>query len=324
MSHSVAVVGLGKVGLLYDLHDQSGETVLTHCRAFSESAEFSLVAGVDPEPAARRALGDAYSVPAYDSVKRMLEEIRPDIVVVSCPPRHQIPTIRQILTEYNPKLILCEKPFGIDGVDSNGVVGLARDNGVPLFVNYQRRADPSLTELRLSIPDEAEISSLACVVWYSTDLRGGASHFIDLITFFFPTFLEDFKNAGERLEISGSLDHPTIVSVRAGARSVVLIPWNRSQLNHYSLEIVGDFGRIRYDHDGLVELQRRVHGGPISLSGTRRRFATSPLHLQLDVARSIADFLRGSKVNLCTGARAVEVQAFFDLIESRLGGESGG
>jgi predicted dehydrogenase len=318
--YSVAVVGLGNVGLLYDIQGEPAGTVLTHCKAFSESDDFELVSGVDPDLTARRTLLNAYSVPAYDSLERMLEELHPDVVVVSCPAEHQIPAILQVLTEHKPKFILCEKPFGIGRVESQTAVSLALEKGVPLFVNYQRRADPRIARVREFLPDESTIAALTCVIWYSSDLRGGASHFIDLIRFFFPSFLHRLTETGAELEVYGSLEKNGVVSLRAGTLGLVLVPWTRSGTNHYSLEMVGDFGRLRYDHDGQLEVQIRDYRSPISLSGPRQITVTSPLSLQRDVARSVADFLGGERMDLCTGQEASDVQYLFDIIESRLGG----
>jgi hypothetical protein len=48
MVYTVAVVGLGKIGMLYDYQLLIGNYVLSHTRAFSTYPSFSLIAAVDP------------------------------------------------------------------------------------------------------------------------------------------------------------------------------------------------------------------------------------------------------------------------------------
>ena len=48
MVHSVAIVGLGGIGMLYDLKLPEAEYVQSHVRAFFLHPDFEIVGAVDP------------------------------------------------------------------------------------------------------------------------------------------------------------------------------------------------------------------------------------------------------------------------------------
>ena len=49
MSFSVLIVGLGQIGMGYDLHHDVNNQIYTHARAFSQHPDFYLIGAVDSE-----------------------------------------------------------------------------------------------------------------------------------------------------------------------------------------------------------------------------------------------------------------------------------
>ena len=61
MNHSVALIGLGAIGMLYDLKLPESEYVLCHARAFSQHPDFKLIGSVEPEAMLRKKFSEIYA-----------------------------------------------------------------------------------------------------------------------------------------------------------------------------------------------------------------------------------------------------------------------
>ena len=66
MKNKVLIVGLGQIGLQYDLHLAQDSFTYTHSRAFSKHKDFDLIAAVDNNKKQRDEFSQKYSLPAYD------------------------------------------------------------------------------------------------------------------------------------------------------------------------------------------------------------------------------------------------------------------
>ena len=58
--HKVLIVGLGSIGMNYDLNDKSGKKILTHANAFSNNDYFTLIGGVDLKEESRKTFNKRY------------------------------------------------------------------------------------------------------------------------------------------------------------------------------------------------------------------------------------------------------------------------
>ena len=48
------VIGLGNIGMLYDLNRKNSNNILTHCHAIHSHPNFELIGACDPNPKARK------------------------------------------------------------------------------------------------------------------------------------------------------------------------------------------------------------------------------------------------------------------------------
>ena len=60
----VLIIGLGNIGMLYDLNFQSKDKILTHCKSFYLNKKFKLVGGVDIKKEIRDLFEKHYKCPA--------------------------------------------------------------------------------------------------------------------------------------------------------------------------------------------------------------------------------------------------------------------
>jgi hypothetical protein len=65
MSHSVLLVGLGRIGVGFDIGLDGQKHISTHARAFSLHPKFQLIGGVDPDLQSRQMFERNYQCKAF-------------------------------------------------------------------------------------------------------------------------------------------------------------------------------------------------------------------------------------------------------------------
>lgn len=249
------VVGLGNVGLRYDLGMNGGERVASHARAYATHPGFRLVGGIDPDEAGRALLQQHYGVPAFPDVAAMLSAgIRPEVWSIAVPTPMHFGLLEDIIA-LHPAAILCEKPLAASVAEGVQMVAAAGKSGCALAVNYMRRFEPGVLALRRLIAEGALGEIYKGSAWYSKGLLNNGSHVIDLLTF----LLGDagpiqVLEVGRRWE--GHDPEPDIC-LSFGSARVVLLAAREECFSHIGFEIVGAGGTVRYIDGGhRIELRR--------------------------------------------------------------------
>jgi len=175
----VVVVGLGKIGLGYDLANPEGGRY-THTGAFHHHSGFEVVCGVDPVHECRENFERFTGKPAFEDLQAISTIDRTDVLVLAVPPSQRFELVRQGL-KFSPRLILMEKPLAASVEEGSRILSLCRQSGVGMFVNYCRRCDPTVIEIGNRIRSGAFGPFQSGHVCYSGGLANNASHFMDLI-----------------------------------------------------------------------------------------------------------------------------------------------
>ena len=77
MINRVLIVGLGQIGLQYDLHLDHDEFTYTHSCAFSKHKDFELLGAVDNDKEQRSIFSQSYGLPAYSDLSESLKKSQP-------------------------------------------------------------------------------------------------------------------------------------------------------------------------------------------------------------------------------------------------------
>jgi len=85
MRPGALIVGLGRIGVGYDLGLDPARYVYSHARAFSLHPGFTLQAAVDPDATHRRAFEEAYGCPSHASIEDALRAHDPQVIVSAVP-----------------------------------------------------------------------------------------------------------------------------------------------------------------------------------------------------------------------------------------------
>jgi myo-inositol 2-dehydrogenase/D-chiro-inositol 1-dehydrogenase len=128
----VALVGAGRMGRM-------------HLRALRDHPDVRVCGVVEASSAARQALlGEGLLV--VGTIDELLEQVRPDGVIVATPTVTHVDVVRDLLERRLP--VLCEKPCGVDARETSELATRADALGVPLQVAYWRRYVPGLQQVR--------------------------------------------------------------------------------------------------------------------------------------------------------------------------------
>ena len=165
MRKGVLLVGLGNIGLKYDLHLEEGSFVHTHARAFERHKEFILLGAVDDNLECRDVFTKIYEKPAYIDLFEALQVHKPDLVVIATPTSSHFKILSNILKKSSPRIILCEKPLSNNLIEAQKMVNECDKRDIDLFVNYMRRSDAGVIKVKNLIDSENFKIDLKGVAW---------------------------------------------------------------------------------------------------------------------------------------------------------------
>lgn len=193
-----AIVGCGRIGSRHvELARKTGQ----------------LVALCDIELQKAETLAGSGSCKVYQNLDDLLEQTKPDVLVV-CTPNglHALHSIKGLEAGCH---VICEKPMAIARLDCKKMIAASEKTGRHLFIVKQNRYNPPVAEVK-KILDEGRLGKIFSAqlnCWWNRDeayyqnswkgtkqLDGGTlftqfSHFIDLLYWFFG----DVKNCNALL-----------------------------------------------------------------------------------------------------------------------------
>lgn len=215
-----AVVGLGNIGLGYDLEHRK-DYVQTHTKAYLRHKGFRLSFGVDPDSKKRIAFERFSRRPSYDSIEHASKDFPSvDVLSLCVAPEHRDP-LWDGIARMRPKTVILEKPLARDLAAGKRIVAWAAKNRINLCVNYFRRFEPTTYFLDLFFKNREWGNLLGVDIWYNGGFFNNASHYIDLMLLLFGKPLkarhEQIRKSSLDFEVDFELQYP---SFKVHGRSV--------------------------------------------------------------------------------------------------------
>lgn len=311
MKYNTMIVGLGNIGLEYDLLNNSDHTIKTHARAFYLHKQFELKAGVDLNQESCEKFKKHYYCQTFTDLTTALIEVKPDIVVIATPTHRHLENIQTIIKNSNPKAILCEKPLSYHIEDATQINELCKKNDIKLFVNYICRADPAVIEIKKRFETGEIASPVRGIVWYSKGFLHNGSHFFDLLSFWLGSMKSSHVIKVNR-DLTDSDCEPDVYVEFTGG-DIIFIAAQEEFYSHYTVELISPNGRLRYEQARRSIVWQSVIDDPL-LPGSGYRTLdiqckqiTSDLNrYQYNVAQQMAAVLCENTHSLCTGQQALE------------------
>ena len=307
MTYKCIIIGLGQIGMGYDLEHEK-DKVYTHAKAFSESPDFDLIGGVDLSKTKRDLFSQKYKVNTYLDIESAIKVKRADLIIIASPTEKHYSILKQILNCSLPKAVLCEKPLAFDIHDAEEMVNLCKKYGVKLFVNYMRRSDPGVIEIKKRIKSKKILTPIKGVVWYSKGFIHNGSHFFNLLEFWLGTYIKSqVLSSGRSLDNSDS--EPDVEVDFKNGKVIFISAWEEA-FSHYTIELVSKSGRLRYDNGGelitwnSVQIDPDIPGYQI-LKNVPEIISNDMEHYQRNVANELKKAIEKKSSNISTGEESL-------------------
>ncbi|MEY8200019.1 MAG: Gfo/Idh/MocA family oxidoreductase [Colwellia sp.] len=308
MDIGVLIIGLGQIGMGYDLCLESETHVYSHCRAFNLHSSFSLLGGVDPDEKNRAGFENEYQFPAYKNLKLALKELEPDLVIISAPTTYHLDLLQAVLKFSDPKAILCEKPLSYDLEDARLMVDLCKEREIQLFVNYMRRSDPAVIEINDKLNSGKIATPVRGVAWYSKGLMHNGSHLFNLLEYWLGTMVKfEIISPGRSLE-NGDKEPDVKVYFEKG--EIVFLSLEEENYSHYTIELMAPNGMLRYEMAGHQATWQPVIQNPVfklnkSITVEQKIIETNMNKFQYNVASQVEMAFKKEKYFLSSGEDAL-------------------
>jgi predicted dehydrogenase len=177
MIFKVLILGLGNIGLMYDLNNNYH---LSHFKAFYSNRKFKII-GVSDVNKKKKNFFKKKKIDFFLNYKKKLKKLNPDIIVISTPTNSHFKILKNIINHKSVKLILCEKPFCSNLLQAKKIISL--NNSKKIYINYMRSSDDTFYK---KVINEIKIKKILFIeVFYRGSLLNNASHYIQLLNQYF-------------------------------------------------------------------------------------------------------------------------------------------
>lgn len=319
--YRVLVVGLGQIGLGYDLELDPDAYVLTHARAFHTHQGFQLVGGVDPSRQRRELFEKSYRCYSGDDLAVALRQTEPDVVAIAAPTQQHGAVLRSVLEQAKPRLILCEKPLSFNLDEARSMVAACKARSCLLYVNYMRQSEPGALEVKRRLMQGLIGIPVKGVAWYTKGLVHNGSHFFNLLELWLGE-MKGFKII-EPGRLWDSVDPEPDFQVTFDHGTVNFLAAREECFSHHEIELVAQNGRLRYEQGGRkIVWQAAVNDPAVEgytvLSSVCETITSESNRSQWHVANQLAACLAGRNADVCSGAAALRTLESLTAIKAKL------
>lgn len=315
------LIGLGQIGMGYDLDLDPASFVYSHTRALSAHQAFELSGAVDQSEPQRLLFERHFKRPAFLNLSEALTKTKPEVIVIATPTNTHLTVLEKVLGQCRPKAILCEKPLAYEPLEAIKMVELCEKAGAKLFVNYMRRADSGSFEVKTRIESGKIALPIKGVTWYSKGFLHNGSHLFNLLEFWLGVFKRaKILDVGRLLK---SHDSEPDVQVEFERGKIVFLAGWEEEFSHCTIELLSPSGRLRYENGGATIAWQPTHPDP-KISGYKGLQAEPEViangmdRYQYHVAGQLAKALADRPNTLCTGRQSLAtIEAMHQIINLR-------
>ncbi len=320
MNLNAIIVGLGNIGLIYD-KDNKSNLIQSHAKAIDFHPNFTLIGGIDPILNRRNLFEDRYKKMAFKKLDNFKSDLEVDLAIIATPTDTHLSVIEDCIKFINPKMILCEKPLSYDFHDACKIVDLCKNANIELFVNFIRRCDPAVIEIKNKIENNFIKNPVKGICWYSKGLYNNGSHFINLLEFWLGNYRNiEIINSGR---IYNNVDPEPEFIIEYEKGSIVFRNAWEEYFSFYNIEIISESGVLKYEKGGYkvrlfeVENDKNFHGYKI-ISEKELSIISQMDIYQFNVLNQIYKNYLEESTTICKGSEALLTQKIIYLIRKKL------
>ncbi len=185
VKYSAAVIGLGNIGLLYDINTNiKKKHCFSHTSAYLKHPNIDLLGGVDPQKENGELFSKITNRPYFTEIENLLDKLCPDIVSITAPTNKHLSVLKNV-APHKPKLIVLEKPLATNEAEVYEIIKLQKKYDLKILVNYYRGYLPTVKKIQESFKSGKYGKLQTGHVLYVKGLLNNSSHYINLLLHFF-------------------------------------------------------------------------------------------------------------------------------------------
>mgnify|MGYP001304356797 CR=1 FL=1 len=311
------VIGLGQIGMEYDLKNINHSIISTHAKAIDRHSKFRLVGGVDISPRKRKRFEKHYNLPTFNDVQLALESLNPDLIVIATPTEFHSEILSKAVSSPTLKIILCEKPLAYEIDEAKNMVKLCEKANIKLFVNYMRRVDKGVIKIKKWIKAGKIKTPIKANVWYSKGIFNNGSHFLNLLEMWLGNV--NSISISDNGRLWNNFDPEPDFNVKFDLGSATFNSAWEESFSHYSIELISRSGRLFYDYGGKhIEFQSIIDDTDFKgykILHKKKEIINNSMNIsQLNVYDNIHKDLNDRPSTICTGLQALKTLKGIQLI----------
>lgn len=174
------IVGLGKIGLLYDLNKKIS---LTHSKCINTNKKYNLIGGIDNNLAHLRKFKNKFNKPVWNSISNCDLKEMIDLVIISTNIEQRYENVKEIIHHIKPKNILIEKPISYSLTALGLIKKIAKKNKINIYVNYPRNNSNLINFLGKKIDKIKKKTLKKIIITVPNPIKINIFHYIQLLFF---------------------------------------------------------------------------------------------------------------------------------------------
>ena len=292
--YKAVIIGAGRIACGFD--NRKTKRVLTQAHAFLLHKKVELAGLFDTDKQKVKSASKKWGGKPFFDLDLMLAEIKPEIISVCAPDNLHFSILKKIV-KYRPKIVICEKPVTTNVADTEKIISLYKKNKIPILVNYSRRFDVAVQNLKRELSRGKYGKIIAASGVYSKGLLHNGSHLIDLALYLFG----ELEAAHSLFAIS---DYDKKDKTIAGflqfrnCHQFYLLAADQRNYFIFELDIICEKARLRFVNEGYSLVVQTVKSDAF-FSGYRILGAPKERATQLDCAmyqmvNNVVDYLDGA------------------------------
>lgn len=178
MPINTLIVGLGKIGMLYDIKKK---VYLTHSKCIQKNKNFNLVGGIDLSLKNSKIFIKKFKKPVWREIRKYDQKKKIDFVIVSTLPVKRYQIIKDIIKYIKPQRILIEKPVSYNLNTLNSIIKISKKNDIKIFINYPRISSNLIKYLGNKIEKIKNNSFKKIIITVPNPIKTNIFHYIQLL-----------------------------------------------------------------------------------------------------------------------------------------------
>ena len=288
-----AIIGLGNVGLLYDLDNKD---ILTHSKSVFSNKNLELKFGIDLNKDKRKKFEKKYKLKTYASLKNNLNFEDVELLIISSSTHSHLDIIKKIPSNNRLKYIILEKPGGKNYSELLEIIHFCKKNKIHLSINYIRDFLDDFDSLK-KIIKKTKNKKILC--WYSRGMLNNCSHLINFMLSIFG-WPRKITNLGRYKNFSNEIDFDFKISYKNTQIYFLCTP--KKNISHNEIFVISENIKIISKNDFNTVYKKKIMLGSVNkiIAQTSKFLQADVLKKKLTIFKDKKKVIKNLKVNLMT------------------------